>query len=287
MDKSASETNLTLLSDVTPPNYISQRPKRKRNEIHDTDFDSFKEEMKQMIQSYMTSHEQELKKITPTLKDIQQSNHNIETSVAFLSSQNEELKKKIDQLEVQAKKDREYITILEEKIEDVQRSNRKTSFEIKNVPKKINETREDLINYVRNLSENIGCKLDYSDIRDIHRVQTNKEGKNNTPIIIETNSTMLKSDILKMCKTFNIKNKDKLRAKHLGLTINEDSPIFVSEQLTAKGSRLFFLARDVAKSKNYKFCWTSFGRVYLRKDENSRITQIKNELQVQHLMQTE
>ncbi|KAG7307299.1 hypothetical protein JYU34_007464 [Plutella xylostella] len=103
------------------------------------------------------------------------------------------------------------------------------------------------------------------------------------PIIVETTSTILKADFLKASKSFNIKHQNKLSTKHLGLRTSEDTPIYVSEQLTAKASRLHFLARDLVKSKKFKYCWTAYGKVYLRKDDTSPVIVVKTEGQVHQL----
>ncbi|XP_013173848.1 PREDICTED: uncharacterized protein LOC106122445 [Papilio xuthus] len=240
--------------------------------------------MKELIISRTSFQEDELKKIAPTLLEIQQSNRNIESSIAFLSAQNEEYRKKIEKLERQAQEDKKYVTLLEEKIEDIQKSMRKTCFEIKNVPKKDKESKEDLIEMVTNLTKNIGCDVDKNHIKDIYRVRGKKDGARNTPIIVETTSTILKNDILKMSKSFNIRHKTKICAQHLGLRNGEDVPVYVTENLTPKSARLYFLARDLVKSKSYKFCWTAYGKVYVRKDENSAIILISNESQIQPLI---
>ncbi|KAI5639514.1 hypothetical protein NE865_08014 [Phthorimaea operculella] len=200
---------------------------------------------------------------------------------------NEELQKKLDNLKAQADKDRDYIILLEDKLEDLQRGSRKTNIEIKNVPKTNKETKEELVEMVVNLSKAIDCKVAAGDIKDIYRVRGKKEQTKNTPIIVELTSTIQRTEFLKMAKLFNIKHQEKLCAKHLGFKTNEYTPIFVSEQLTAKGARLYFLARDIAKTKSYKFCWTAYGRIYLRKHENSPIIMIKSEAQANSLMQSE
>lgn len=291
MDKSFSDTNINMMgttstAEITPPNYVSQRLIKRRRECDCSgELETFKEEIKQMIQSLKTSQETEMKKITPTLIEIQQTNRNIENSLAFLTSQNEELKKKVEQFELQARKDRESISLLEDKIEELQRDRRKQNVEIKNVPREDEENRASLINMIMNLSKNVGHNLAKSDIKDIYRVRSTKGGSKNTPIVVETSSTIIKTDFLKACKSFNRETKEKLRTIHLGFTKNENTPVFVSEQLTDRGSRLFFLARDLAKSKAYKFCWTSFGKIYVRKDETSPIIMIRSEGQVHHLLQ--
>lgn len=232
----------------------------------------------------MESQSREFEKNNTILKGIQQTNSNIESSVAFLTSQNEELKRKIEALEKKSNEDQKYISILEEKLEITQQDMRKSNIEIKNVPKKPNESKEDLVEMTLSLSKSIGCSLDKAAIRDIYRVRGKRDSNSNPPIIVETNSTFVKNDILRSCKAFNIKQKAKLCAKHLGFRTYEDTPIYISEHLTPKAARLFFLARDLVKSKVYKYCWTAYGRVYLRREDNSPIILIKSEAQVQQLV---
>lgn len=283
-DKSLSDSNVNfsgLSGDKTPPNFAAKRNKRKRDDL-DVQFQELKEELLTMIKSMILPQENELKKISPMLKEIKNTNCNIENTLTYLTEQNNEFKKKIELLEVQSKKDKQYITVLEDKIEDIQRENRKSNIEIKNIPCDPKETREDLLNMVLCLSKNINCNITKSDIKDIYRIKTKKDNTN-PPVIIETSSTILKSDIIKQCKSFNVKNKQKLRAKHLGFTKHEETPVYIAEQLTAKGARLFYLARDLAKSKLFKFCWTFYGRVYVRKCENSPIIRVNNEAQIHHM----
>lgn len=272
--------------DISPPNYTISRNKRLREEIiSPSQLTSFKEDMKVFMSSLITEQKKELSEITKNLKEIRQTNTNIEQSVSLLASQNEEFRKKIELLESQAKKDREYISVLEEKIEDLQRVSRKTSVEIKNVPRKSSENRDDLINMVVNLSKTVNFDISSRDIKDIYRLKGRNDKEKSPPIIVELESTIIRTDLLKKSKEFNSKYKVKLQAKHLGLTYNEENPVFISEQLTAKGARLFFLARNLARSKQYKYCWTAFGRVLVRKDDTSKIVWVQSEAQVHQLLQ--
>lgn len=272
--------NATDMTDTTPPNFVFTRSKG----VTADDFYSFKEEVKQMISSLWTAQQQEIKSIPATLKEIQQSNVNIENAILLLTTQNEELNKKISQLETKVKQDRDYITLLEDKIENMQVGARKPNFEIKNVPRGPSETKDDLVDMVLCLSTSVGGSLSKKDIKDVFRVRSKKKESHNSPIVVETTSTLVKTDILKLCKAFNISQKNKLCAKHLGHRVSTDVPIFVSEQLTSKGARLHFLARDLVKSGKYKFCWTAYGRVYVRRAENSPIIAIQSEGQVQQLL---
>lgn len=287
LNKSASYSEIDLISreDKTPPNYVAYRNKRARETEFNIDLDSFKLEIKSMITSLFATQTKEIQKIIATQKEIQQTNINIENSIAYLTDQNEEFKKKIELLEGKIKDDQRYISTLEDRIEDLQRGMRKCNFEIKNVPSQSNETKEDLTEMVLCLARNVGYNIEKTDIKDIYRVRVKKEKTKNSSIVVETSSTTLKTGILKMCKAYNIKHKSKLCAKHLGIRTAEDTPIYISEQLTPRGARLYFLARDIAKSKTYRFCWTAYGKVYLRKDENSPIININSETQAHQLLQ--
>ena len=285
LNKSLSDPNISEDINKTPPNHASFRNKRKRDEDLPSEFCKFKEEMKELFSTFMNTQKRELKEITTKLKEIQQTNSSIEASITQLNSRQEEFQRKVDSLEIQAKKDRDYIVILEDSLEEIQRRTRQTCIELKNVPRKSHETRDDLTNMVFSLAKNIDLDLGTKDIKDIHRIQGKKAGINNTPVIVDLGSSILKSDMLQKVKTYNKKNNTKLQAKHLGFTNNEETPVFVSEQLTAKGARLFFLARDLSKTKQYKYCWTAHGRVFVKQDDNSRAILIKNEAQVHHLLQ--
>lgn len=285
LNKSLSETclNKVGINEQSPPNFVASRNKRKRKESLTEDLSSFKEEMRCMISSMMETQLKEIRKNNDTLKEIQQTNRKIESAVEFLSAQNDEFRKKIEKLEIQSSEDKKCIMALEDKIEELLKNSRKSNLEIKNVPKKKDETKNDLIDIVVNLSKSIELPISKTDIKDVYRVRGKRDSTQNTPIIVETSSVLLKNDTLKMCKYFNTKYSEKLRAKHLGLRTSEETPVFISEQLTPKAARLFFLARELKKQKLYKYCWTSYGNVYLRMDDNTAVIQVINEAQVTQL----
>lgn len=177
LNKSASYSEIDLISreDKTPPNYVAYRNKRARETEFNIDLDSFKLEIKSMITSLFATQTKEIQKIIATQKEIQQTNINIENSIAYLTDQNEEFKKKIELLEGKIKDDQLYISTLEDRIEDLQRGMRKCNFEIKNVPSQSNETKEDLTEMVICLARNVGYNIEKTDIKDIYRVRVEKQ----------------------------------------------------------------------------------------------------------------
>ena len=288
MDRSVSDTEIHLAGTIkTPPNFVYQRVKRSRDEMENTvatQLNEFKEEIKKMLTIFTEKQGSEIKKINSTLKDIQKANTSIQQSIEFLSAQNNELKVTINHLEKQSVEDKKCIALLESKIEEIQVGSRKSNLVIKNVPRKKDESKEDLLEMSMCLFQTLECNIGKQEIKDIYRVRGKSSEKQNTPIVVETGSTILKTEILKMAKAFNIKHQHKLRCKHMGFKTQEDIPVFISEHLTPKGSRLHFLARDLTKSGLYKFCWTSFGKVYVKKNETSPTINIKTEDQIHSLL---
>lgn len=253
-------------------------------------FATFQENQDKKLSAVMSN----ISDLKNEFKDLKLRQLDIENKISTLTEHYEtsiikstELTGKLERMENIQKKDRETLILLEDRLEDLQRNSRKASIEIKNVPKRNKEDQADLTNMLLHLTKSIDCNISKTDIKDIYRVRETRNGQKNTPIIVEFPSVLIKTEFLKKAKNYNIKNKEKLRAKNLGYTKDEETHIFVSEHLTVKASRLFFLARDLAKSKGYKYCWTSHGRVYVRKTDNTPIIQVKSESQVQSLFQAD
>lgn len=95
--------------------------------------------------------------------------------------------------------------MLEDKLDDLQREQRISNIEIKNMPKQSNETEEDLLKMILFLSKNVGATVKEFDVKDIYRIRGKTENVQNTPIIVE--STILKINVLKLCKAFSNTHK--------------------------------------------------------------------------------
>ncbi|VVD02774.1 unnamed protein product [Leptidea sinapis] len=114
-------------------------------------------EMKELFLDTQKNNNEQIKSILTALKDIQQVNEGIQKSITFLSDQNSDFQKKIASLEIQVKKDMEYITLLENKLEESQRTERKNNIEIKNVPLKGAENKQHLIKMIYSILSLFVC----------------------------------------------------------------------------------------------------------------------------------
>ncbi|KOB68941.1 Zinc finger DNA binding protein [Operophtera brumata] len=208
---------------------------------------------------------------------IHNSNSELKKSMDFVSDQIREIQDKIANLDGERKTIEKKIDVIDMRIENLERINKKTSIEIRNVPKRQKESKGDLFNMVERLHISIDSqdKTDAYPLRDVYRLPS-KPNTTTSTVVAEFSNTLAKDNFLGKIKRY-MKNKfEQLSSKHLG--INETHTfIYVSEHLSMKATRLFFLARDVAKTEGFDFCWTSSGRVFLRKKENAPHILVKNE----------
>lgn len=248
--------------------------KRRRREDSEVYMDMLQDFMDKMNNWTTTQNSQNLE-LLQAINDLKQQNAELQKSVSFVSTGYDDIKLQLNQMMDERKSFINQIQSLEQKVESLERHSRSSSFEISNIPKKQTETKADLVNVVVNLGNAVNAHIQQSDIRDVYRINTKSE--TNKPLVVELSSVILKENIINATKKFNKDHKeDKLNTQ----TLHLDGPkkaVFISESLTFKAKRLFYLARDFAKSNNFTFCWTSFGKVYLRKAEKEKLIKIENE----------
>ncbi|XP_063838250.1 uncharacterized protein LOC135087407 [Ostrinia nubilalis] len=278
---------------------VTLRQKRPREEITMGDFmDSmksmfkdFKDEQNRKFDSlqgsiaeYRDQQEKRLDCLQNKLDEICKQNEDIRNSIEFLSQENSELKSKVNKMESERKEDSAYVRLLETKIDNLERQNRSASIEIRNIPVPKSETKEDLMNVLQKISKALKVDLAASDVSDIFRVST--KVLTNKPIVCNLNSVLLKERLLKGLKDFNNTHKaNRFSTEHINIQ-GTSQPIFISENLTPKMRRLFFLARSFAGSSGYSFCWISRGQIYLRKKEGEKTIRIDSEADLSGLEKT-
>lgn len=252
---------------------LNDRKKKRKHEGEDED--NTLSIMQQMINKLAEDQEKRFNDLLSSIQIIANQNAELTSSVTLLSDKYDEFLQKISTLEAEKKEDRKLIKQLEDKLENIERKSRETGIELRCVPTSQNETKQDLCEIVKSLGSTLNVEIKSSDIKDIYRLKS-KDSSN--PIVTELNSVLLKEAIIKNARSFN-KSKpkgQKLNTTHINLKA-PPTPVYVSETLTYKAQRLFFLARSFQKNHKYEFCWTARGVVYLRKDEKSPLIKILDE----------
>ena len=140
---------------------------------------------------------------------------------------------------------------------------RRECLEIHGIPKLVKEDTNDLVVKVGSL---INVKIDPNDISVSHRLPTKNKGRkdNTVPIIVR----FIKRDVRDQLYSSRRLLKDHT-IDDIGLGRLGSYKIFIQESLTSKKKELFKKCLKFKKENRFKFIWTSYGTIYLRKNEHS------------------
>lgn len=289
--RTQSETDLSGVLDG-----VTIRSKRFREEESMTDFmdgmmnllREFKDEQNRKFDALQDSiagkqeqQSEKLNSLQQTTDEIRKQNDAIYISMEYLLQENAELKEKVQKMENEQKESTAYIRTLEGRIEGMERQGRCSSIEIRNVPVSTTESKEDLLKIILSITTALKVDASASDVCDVYRINTKIPTQK--PIICNLNSVLIKERILKSLKNFNKAHRgNRFSTEHIHIK-GAAQPVFVSENLTPKSRRLFFLARDLANSNDYSYCWVTHGRIFLRKREGEKLIRVDSELDLAKL----
>lgn len=253
--------------------FANRSGKRKHDGMDETsDFHVFMNSMRSMFSTFTSEMDSRLHTLHVSVTAIREQNCEITKSIEYMSNKYDEMLKRIEALEKDKRDDKKIIQSLEDKIETLERKSRSSCIEIRNLPSRPSienkpETKEDLCNIIKTLSNTLNVKLEECELKDVYRTSARKDSSK--PIIVEFCSVMKKDNLLRAVKDFNKhkSNDDKLNTQHLNF-LGPKKGVFISETLTSRAQQLFYIAREFAKEFHYDYCWTSRGMIYLRKAEN-------------------
>ncbi|XP_060809956.1 uncharacterized protein LOC132904045 [Amyelois transitella] len=284
-----SAPNLNMENENTTPNAsnITQRLKRKRCDCGG----QFTEESKidkfiNTISLWRQETDSKLSDIKASMHDLLRQNSEIlasqsetEKSIEFLSQKYDDLLQQLSSQQSQAQASLERVVKLEATTEEIDRRSRSSTLELRNIrlPNKT-FSMDDLLITVTCIFKELAVNVTTSDIYDIYRLPPKSDS---ATIVCKLNSVLLKAKILQAFKDYNKRNaNNRLNSTVVG---GSQHPVYIGEHLTAQARRLFYLAREFAKAESYKYCWTSGGRVLLRKADNAKLVIVASESQLSGL----
>lgn len=175
-----------------------------------------------------------------------------------LRNENKIMKKALDNLESSFKS-------LNKATNDLEQYTRRECVEIRGVPQYPDESTNLIVEQVGKV---IGVEITDKDISVSHRLPATKTNKSKkpgpSPIIVK----FVRRDMKDAFYRARTKLKG-MTSKDLGFT--NEQRVFISESLTPMNRELFNEALKVKKDLNFKFIWTSNGRVFLRVSEESPV----------------
>ncbi|XP_013197254.1 uncharacterized protein LOC106140204 [Amyelois transitella] len=216
-----------------------------------------------------------------SIEEIKQQNRDIQKAMEFMSEKYEEIKSRLDKSEQERDEALIHVSELESRVDQLERAARNTSIEIRNIPSVKPETKEDLIHIVKNIASATNTTVTDHDIKDIFRYPSKTSAK--MPIVVDFCSVLRKDTVLNAVKKFRSSNKSNLTSDKIKVS-GPSQPVYISESLTARTKRTYALARKFASENNFKFCWTSHGQVYMRKEEGSRAIRLDGEGDINRLL---
>lgn len=209
--------------------------------------------------------------------EILATNAEIEKSIDYLSSKYDDICDQLKTYQAQTKACNERLTRVEDTAEEIERFSRSSSLEIRNLPLNQPLAQDELVSISLRIFKELSIVVQQTDVYDIRFLPTKKDKKT---ILVTLNSVILKNSILKAYRVFN--RTGNLNSSALGPDYPRQT-LYLSENLTARARRLFFLAREFSKAENYKHCWTANGRVLLRKQDNDKLIVLTSESQLNDL----
>lgn len=203
----------------------------------------------------------------------------INHSIDFLAGEQKDLKAAIDAAQTQIKCiEAEKSTLqaglrsLDRRLAAIERSSRSCNLELHSIPEKKSEN---LLLILKNLGDKL--KVSIPDTFTARRIskfdKTNSRPRN---ILVTLPSERHRDDVITAFKKYNRLNaSNPLNSSDLGVS-GEPFRVYVVEHLSAECKELYAEARKFAKERHYKFVWVKYGRILIRKDENSVPIHIKD-----------
>lgn len=277
--RSDSEPSLCDIQPNVESVNIAVRTKRKRSEDGcNVKLSEFMAEIKQILFDFKTEQEHKFKKIHESIAEIKKQNSDISASVDYVSKSYDSLLEQINQLKLERQENLDYIRALEDKLDKTERHARSSCVEIRNLPPTKQESKNRLLDTIIMTGNCLDIPIQPHEVRDVFRIHS-KEAENK-PIIVDFTTVLMKEKFIHKYKQYT--KNTRLTTEHLKIN-GPSKPIFISENLSPKMKRLFYLCRDFSKVYDYKYCWVTHGKIYLRKIEGAPSYLIKNDTDLSNL----
>lgn len=236
-------------------------------------------EIKKDLLSFKTNTQASIKALEANQQDVVKSQEHLNKEVEDCKSTCDSLEEraktaelKVVQLNAELHTINETLNKQKEDLNDLQQYGRRNMIEISNIPKRTNENLKLVIEAIAK-SMNLN-NFNYADSVDVaHRLKSELPIP---PIIVMFKNRTARNEFYEKRKL--MKN---VTLKDLGLGFNDDQysnySIFINESLTLQNAVLFRKVRQECKNKNFKFFWTTNGKIMCKKNTNSSVITIKKE----------
>ena len=176
------------------------------------------------------------------------------------------------------KKEVDYIickqNVAEAQLDDLEQYGRRENLEIHGVPLKRDENTNEI---VKSVVSSLNVRLDDHQISTSHRlassykkIQRSQATEQPPPIIVRFANRDKRNEIYKKRKLLKLNCKTEL------MSHNSSPNITIQENLTPLRKSIYKAAKQAKAALNYKFAWTSQGKIFLRQDTDTKVFKISS-----------
>lgn len=147
-----------------------------------------------------------------------------------------------------------------------------------------NLSTDDVTSTIHTIFKTIGAKVTERDVKNITKISTNTVKDNNSSIqenlyLLELNTIKAKQEIIDKKKL----NYSKLFTHSIGLNNTNNHQIYIRDHLTSYKLQLYRSAKFVKDKYKFKYLWVKEGRIFLRKEDKSKVYPINTEGSLEEL----
>lgn len=226
-----------------------------------------------------TSNKQLLDKssdLEKSIKHFSDQYDNLIKSINSIDLEVKSLQKQQELIKIDASTLKNQINLLEAKVDDLEHRNRVCNVEIRGVPE---DTSENVAEILEKICSFLKMKYDKADIYTVFRAGRKLSPEKPRPIVVIFKNVFSRNDLIRLAKAYNRDCKDpstRLKTDYLNLNL-KSQPIYISEHLTQKMKAFLVKCKQAATQRNYKYCWCTHGKIFIKKDDNSVPIIITNE----------
>lgn len=261
----------TSVNTIQPEPFLNVTKRHKRTfDVYNEIVGSKEGDIKTMLADLQASQDKKFDTLTTSINLLLIQNQDIKKSVETLSTQYEQLLNKSNFLETENCELKKRVTHLENQLDLCDKNVCKSTIEVRNIPKNDSENKQILSNIVKDVGHALGLKtaITDSEIRDIYRTKSEV-------IVVDFVHTSTKESLVsEYYKLRKLRRETKMHQFNTNDIKIDGTPrtIFISEALTKKTRHLFYLARQHVRNKTLVAAWCSFGKLFVKKlDESSPI----------------
>lgn len=267
---SFTDVNFSKLSKETRSKWRCSNCKNvKKVSLSDTsDFENMKKELLREIRDAISLELKELK------TDVMELRRSVDMFSSKIDEYNVIMEKcKTDNVKIL--KENQYlkgkVAEIETQLFEIQQYSRANNLEIHGIPVTKNE---DIFGVLKDVAKCLKVDDDVSKIDIAHRLPVG--GGKEPPIIVKFTNRTVKNNWLSSYKNVNkeIKQDPNQSYKQLQTThVNRhlrSGPVFINENLSPYYRNLFYHTKQFAKEHKFKYAWIKNGKIFIRKEENSR-----------------